>query len=116
MITKQGGFMAWHIEFYAGVEDDILTMPPGIQARILKLLELIEEYGANLGAPHTEPLGQGLYEIRAKAKDGIGRALFCYRKGQHIVVLHVFVKKTQKTPNKEINLAKLRMKEVNHND
>jgi len=64
--------MAWNIDFYDGVEDRILKMPQKIQARIIKLLELIEIHGANLGYPHTAPMGQGLFEIRAKAKEGIG--------------------------------------------
>ena len=84
--------MAWKIEFYSGVEDDILSMPPKIQARMIKLLELIELHGANLGSPHTESMGDGLFEIRAKAKEGIGRGLFCYLKGQHVCVLRAFVK------------------------
>ena len=104
--------MAWKVDFHNGVEDEILSMPPKIQARIIKLLELIEIHGANLGPPHTEPMGGGLFEIRAKAKEGIGRGLFCYLKGQNVYVLRAFVKKSNKTPKKEIELARERMKEV----
>jgi phage-related protein len=104
--------MAWEIEFYKGVDEDILGMPPGIQARILKLLELMEAHGANLGAPHTKPMGDGLFEIRAKAKEGIGRGLFCYLDGQKVRVLHAFVKKDEKTPKQDLKLARDRMKEV----
>ena len=57
-------------------------------------------------------MGDGLFEIRAKAQEGIGRALFYYMQGEHIYILHAFVKKTQKTPKKELNLAMARMKEV----
>lgn len=74
--------MAWIIDFYGGVEGSIVNMPPKMQARMLRLLELIEEHGANLGAPHTAPMGNGLFEIRAKAKEGVGRALFCFMKGK----------------------------------
>ena len=108
--------MTWNVDFYNGVEDAIVDMPPKIQARMIKLLELIEKYGANLGAPHTVPMGDGLFEIRAKAKEGIGRALFCYVKGERVYILHVFVKKTQKTPKKDMDLAKVRMKEVSQNE
>lgn len=104
--------MPWTIDFYAGVEDAITEMPPKIQARMLKLLELMEEHGANLGAPHTTPMGDGLFEIRAKAKEGIGRAIYCYMKGEHVYILHAFVKKSQKTPKKDLDLAKTRMIEV----
>ncbi|HBC3474605.1 TPA: type II toxin-antitoxin system RelE/ParE family toxin [Vibrio parahaemolyticus] len=104
--------MAWKVDFHDGVEDEILSMPPKIQARMIKLLELIEMHGANLGPPHTEAMGDGLFEIRAKAKEGIGRGLFCYLKGQHVYVLRTFVKKSNKTPKKEIELARERMREV----
>ena len=62
--------MAWKVDFYSGVEDEILAMPPKIQARMIKLLELIELHGANLGPPHTDSMGDGLFEIRAKAQEG----------------------------------------------
>lgn len=104
--------MDWEVDFYPGVEQDILDMPPKLQARMLRLLELIEAHGANLGPPHTEAMGDGLFEIRAKAKEGIGRGLFCYMDGPHVQVLHAFVKKTAKTPRADLKLAKSRMKEV----
>ncbi|KMJ46482.1 hypothetical protein AB204_03465 [Xenorhabdus khoisanae] len=104
--------MNWNINFYQGIEKSILNMPPKIQAKILRLLELMEKHGANLGAPHTEPMGDGLFEIRAKSKEGIGRGLFCYLDGPNIHILHVFVKKDSKTPKKDLLLAKNRMKEV----
>ncbi len=106
--------MSWNIEFYYGVEQAILEMPPKIQARMLRLLELIEEHGANLGEPHTKAMGEGLFEIRAKAQEGIGRSLFCYLNGKNIYVLHAFIKKSSKTPKKDIKLAHSRMKEVKH--
>jgi len=104
--------MCWQIDFYKGVEQIILEMPPKIQARMVKLLELMEKHGANLGPPHTESMGGGLFEIRAKAQEGIGRGLFCYLQGKHIFVLNAFVKKTQKTPSNELKLARLRQSEV----
>jgi len=105
--------MVWKVEFYnQSVEDDILAMPAKMQARMLKLLELIEKHGANLGSPHTERMGDGLFEVRAKAQEGIGRSLFCYMKGHHIIVLHAFVKKSNKTPKTDLELAKKRKREV----
>jgi len=111
MIT-QGCEVTWEVDFYDGVEDAILAMPPKIQARMLKLLELIEEHGANLGSPHTESMGDGLFDIRVKAKEGIGRGLFCYMNGPHVLILHAFIKKSQKTPKPDLKLARDRMKEV----
>jgi len=104
--------MAWEIDFYAGVEAAILEMPEKIQARMIHLLEMIEAHGANLGEPHTKSLGDGLFEIRAKAKEGLGRGLYCYMDGQSVQILHAFVKKDQKTPKKDLDLARNRMKEV----
>ncbi len=105
--------MTWIVDFYnESVEQAILDMPPKIQARMLKLLELIEKHGANIDSPHTEPMGNGLFEIRAKAQEGIGRSLFCYMKGRHIIILHAFVKKSEKTPKFELALARQRQAEV----
>lgn len=104
--------MSWKLQLYSGVEESILSMPPKIQARMIRLLELMERHGANLGSPHTEPMGDGLFEIRAKAQEGIGRGLLCYLKGNEIIVLHAFVKKSKKTPKKELSIAKQRQKEV----
>lgn len=87
-----------------------------LPARGARTVELMEKHGANLGAPHTEALGDGLFELRAKAQEGIGRGLFCYLQGRQIYILHVFVKKSQKTPKSELNLARKRQKEVPRND
>lgn len=104
--------MAWEIEFCGKVGEDLAAMPPKVQARMIRLMELMEKQGANLGEPHTKPLGNELFEIRAKAKEGIGRGIFCYMQGKRIVVLHVFVKRNQKTPKKDLELAQERLKEV----
>ncbi|MEC7816027.1 MAG: type II toxin-antitoxin system RelE/ParE family toxin [Pseudomonadota bacterium] len=104
--------MDWEIEFYGKVDEELAAMPPKIQARMIRLMELMEKHGANLGEPHTKPLGGDLFEIRAKAKEGIGRGIFCYMHGQRIIILHVFVKKDQKIPKKDLTLARERLKEV----
>lgn len=72
----------------------------------------MEEFGPNLGMPHTRALGNGLFEIRAKAEEGIGRAFFCTMVGRKIVILHSFIKKTDKTPKRELDIAITRQKEV----
>ena len=64
--------------------------------------------------PYTRPFGDGLFEIRAKGAEGIGRALFCCIVGRQIVILHGFVKKTQATPAKELKIARQRLKEIKH--
>lgn len=105
--------MEWKITFYSGkVEAQTLKFPSGILANFLHIAEMIEELGPNLGKPYVGALGSGLYEIRAKGKEGIGRSMYCVVKGKEIVILHSFIKKTQKTAKKELDLAKKRMKEV----
>ena len=105
--------MNWHITFFSSkVEQDTLNFPSGITANLLHIFEMIEKFGPALGKPYTAPMGNGLFEIRAKGKEGIGRSLFCMLKCKELVVLHSFIKKTSKTPAKELNLAKKRMKEV----
>ena len=73
---------------------------------------MIEEFGPNIGKPYTAPMGSGLFEIRAKGKEGIDRSLFCLEKDKEIIILHSFIKKTQKTPKREIDKARRRMKEL----
>ena len=105
--------MSWKVTFFSErVEQQTLKFPSGILAHLLHILELVEEFGPNLGKPHTAPMGKGLFEIRAKGKEGIGRSLFCTKKGKEIIILHSFVKKTQRTPQKELDIARKRMKEL----
>ena len=70
------------------------------------------EYGPNLGLPHTNAFGGGLFELRIKGVEGIARVFFCTMVKQEIVMLHSFIKKTKKTPERELKVAKLRMKEL----
>jgi phage-related protein len=103
----------WTIEFFdEGVEAETLALPPKILAKMLHIFELIEMAGARLGEPYTKPLHDGLFEIRAKAREGIGRSIYCYQKGQKIIVLHSFVKKDQKTPKRDLEIALKRKKEI----
>ncbi len=105
--------MKWKITFYSDkIENQTLSFPSGILANFLHIVEMIEELGPNLGKLYVGTIGSGLYEIRAKGREGIGRSLYCTVKGREVVILHSFIKKTQKTPKKELDLAKKRMKEV----
>jgi phage-related protein len=110
--------MRWKIEFYdIKVMKSITQWPVGIGAKFTRIVDLIEEFGPEtVGMPHIKALGQGLFEIRVKASEGIGRAFFCTIKGKVIIILNDFIKKTQKTPQKEMDLAKKRMKEVKDNE
>lgn len=68
--------------------------------------------GPNLGEPHTKPFGGGLFELRLKGAEGIARVFYCTLVGRRIVMLHSFVKKSDKTPVRERETAEARMKEV----
>jgi phage-related protein len=72
------------------------------------------EHGPNLRLPHSRAFGGGLFELRPRGKSGIGRAFYCFLVGQRAVVLHAFIKKSQQTPDRELKLARKRMKEVFH--
>ena len=91
--------MNWKVTFFNDkVVKETHSFPKGILANFLHIVEMIEEFGPSLGMPYTSPLGKGLFEIRAKGKE--------------IIILHSFVKKTQKTPKKDLDIARKRMKEV----
>jgi len=105
--------MVYSITYYSReVQEDILNLPVTLQARYIALTDRMIEYGPNLGLPHTDAFGSGLFELRLKGAEGIARVFFCTMVEQEIVMLHSFMKKTQKTPEKELKLAKKRIKEL----
>ena len=103
----------WTIQFFnERVQKDINKWPVGIYADFLRITELVVEHGADLKMPISKALGKGLFELRCQGKEGIGRVLYCTMVNREIVLLHGFIKKTQKTPPHELEIAKRRMKEV----
>ena len=105
--------MKWSIRYYSSsVADEILKFPDGLLAKYLRLIDLMEVYGANLGLPHTKVVEAGLLELRVKGKEGIARAFFCTRTGREIIILHSFIKKTQRIPARELKIARKRLREV----
>jgi phage-related protein len=94
------------------MESQILQPAAGLVARFLRYAERMEVYGPDLGMPRTRAMGQGLFELRLKAAEGIARVLDCTIVDRQIVMLHQFVKKTEKTPARELGIARRRMKEV----
>ena len=87
-------------------------MPAGFVARFLRYSERMELFGPDLGMPHTRAMGDGLFELRLKAAEGIARVFYCTVIERRIVMLHHFIKKSDKTPRKELEKARKRMKEV----
>ena len=107
--------MTWTVTFYnKRLESEILAFPAGFLARFLRYAERMEAFGPDLGMPHTRSLGSGLFELRIKAVEGIARVFYCTVVDNRIVFLHQFVKKSEKTPAKELDIARQRMKEVKH--
>lgn len=106
--------MAWTVAtLNEAVDDEIAALPPKIQAKLLWITDQIETRGLpRVGPPHVDYLGGGLYELRAKGAEGIGRALFVIASGQRVVIVHAFQKKTQRTPPRAIRLAQDRAKGV----
>jgi phage-related protein len=107
---------SWTVEFLNdAVEAEFLAIPKDIQARLVRIAELIESHGLeNLGMPYVRHLQDKLWEIRGKGKSGIARALYVTVVGRRVVIVRVFVKKSQKTPSGEIALALSRAKEIEH--
>jgi phage-related protein len=103
----------WTITYYSeSVQSEILTLPAGLLARYFRYTDRMEIYGPDLGMPHTRAMGDGLFELRLKAGEGIARVFYCTLIGRKVIVLHQFIKKTDKTPPKELVIAKRRMKDV----
>ena len=105
--------MSYTIEFYSEkVQAEIMGLPEKLAARFLNLADRMEVVGVNLGEPHTEAFGCGLFELRLKGAEGIARVFYCTMVGRRIVMLHSFVKKAQKTPPNERRIAEVRLKEI----
>ena len=105
--------MPYSVEYFnVRVLTEIEGWPDGLLADYARLVELLVEFGPDLRMPRSRALGNGLFELRPRGREGIGRALYCYVDGERVVVLHAFVKKTRATPEKELGLARRRMKEV----
>ncbi len=106
--------MQWSVETLdKNVDAEIEALPAGLQARLIRLMEMVESVGLEqLHEPHVKHLDGKLWELRAKASEGIARGLYVTVTGRRVVILHVFVKKSQKTPQSALDIAKQRMKQV----
>jgi len=105
--------MPYSVDYFnARVRDEVERWPVGILADYARLVELLIEFGPDLRMPHSKAMGEGLFELRPRGREGIGRAMYCFLVGERIIVVLAFVKKTQATPERELKLARKRMKEV----
>ena len=106
--------MPWTVEVLnALVAEEIAALPADMRARLVRLTGLIEQIGFEaLPRDSVKHLEDKLWELRITGRDGISRAIYVTATGWRMVILRVFVKKTQKTPPREIDLARERAKEV----
>lgn len=106
--------MAWTVEtLNETVDVELAELPPDMRARLVRIAQLIESVGLpNVKEPHVRHVRGQLWEIRLKGKAGIARALYITAREQRVVIVRAFIKKTDKTPTNEIDLALQRAKEV----
>jgi phage-related protein len=104
----------WTIKFVnEAAEAEILDLSADLKAKLWHVSELLLTFGPqNVGLPHIRPLENKLWELRLKGKDNIARSIYILASGRRIVILHTFIKKTQKTPTKNLKIAHSRLKEV----
>ena len=102
----------WFINFVNNnAEQEIKNLSPDLQAKFLHVADLLVQFGPhNVGLPHVRFIEDKIWEMRLKGKDNIARCLYFLATHERIVILHSFIKKTQETPRKAINIAKERMK------
>lgn len=109
--------MSWQILFYETpsgqplLEDFIARLQAVTKAKLVRQIDLLEEFGPQLTMPHAKPLGDGLYELRIRGKQEV-RVFYIFTRGRHIYMLHGFLKKRQATPKRELDLARQRQSEI----
>lgn len=106
--------MSWSVELLdAGIEAALTALPVDIRAKFERIVQLIEAHGLErVREPYVRHLQGPVWEMRMKGRDGIARAAYVTAVGRRVVVVHVFGKKTQKTPRRDIETALRRAKEV----
>ena len=104
----------WTVEtLNATVDREIKELPVDMRARLQRVRRLISEFGfSGVPANSLRKLRGPLWEIRITGRDGISRALYITAHDRRVVIVRVFVKKTQRTPAREIELALRRAREV----
>jgi phage-related protein len=104
----------WKVEILnQAVEEELLSLPKDMQARFLRICELLQSFGPqHVGMPHVRPLSNKLWEMRLVGREGIARAVYVAAPSRRLVVVHAFTKKTQKTPRQALKTAIGRLKEM----
>lgn len=100
------------IEFYdtedgkCPLREYLDSLAPKLLAKTLRTIDLLEENGSSLRGPYSEPLGDGIFELRTKQSSDITRILYFFFVGNKAILTNGFTKKTQKTPIQEVDLAR----------
>ena len=104
--------MNWTVETVSAVDAEIEALPVALRARLIRLLEAVENVGLGaLRAPHVRHLDGKLWELRVRAEGGIARGIYVTAAGRRVVVLHVFAKKSRRTPRRALATARERMRQ-----
>ncbi|MEA2903480.1 MAG: hypothetical protein QOI12_867 [Alphaproteobacteria bacterium] len=106
--------MRWTVDvFNAAVAAEIAALPNDMRARLARLVGLIQEIGFEaLPRDSVKHLKDRLWELRITGRDGISRAIYVTASGRRVVIVRAFVKKTQKTPRRDLEIARQRAREV----
>ena len=103
----------WSVEYLPAADEERAALPADMRARLARMADVIAQHGLmNLPRDWVKALGDGLWELRVVGKDGIARAIYVTASGRRVVIVRVFIKKTQKTPRRELELARQRAREV----
>lgn len=103
----------WSVEYLVAAATEREALPIDMRARLARMTDVICQHGImNLPRDWVKPLGDKLWELRVTGRDGIARAVYVVATGQRVVIVRVFIKKTQKTPQHELELARKRAKEI----
>jgi phage-related protein len=95
------------------VEKELSALPTDMRAKLVRIVELIESLGLDkVREPYVKHLQKSLWEMRMSGRDGISRAIYVTASGRRVVIVRAFIKKTQKTPRSEIELALKRAEEL----
>jgi phage-related protein len=100
----------WTVTLHPLAEPELQALPPDMRARFVHIAELLDGFGPqHVGLPHIRHLDGKLWEMRMQGRDGIARAVYAAVQGRRLLVLHVFVKKTQTTPRSALETARKRL-------
>lgn len=103
----------WSVEYVPNAVKERDALPDDMRAKLYRMLDTIGRRGfTDLPRDWVKPLGDRLWELRITGKDGIARAIYIKAKADRLIIVRIFIKKTQKTPPQEIALARQRAKEV----